>query len=154
VLWYLKNALGLTVEDARSDHNYALRGAVISKHLDTARFLISNFELTRADIACNNYEALEVAVHSGNLSFTKHLVETFCIDKDEESLTILAHVLTNAAYVGHAQILEYLAETLHPLVMNLKLPERDHGILICALQSFAVDHPIVGAQILAMYQHQ
>jgi hypothetical protein len=109
VLQYLREAFGLTAEDARTNNNAALQHSARSGNLAMVRYLREGFGLTAEDARANNNAALRHSAQRGDLAIVRYLREGFGLDAAD------ARVENNAALLycvcnGHVAMLRYLRE--------------------------------------------
>ena len=58
----------LTIDDVRSDNNFALRYSAANGHIDVLKYLRNSSRLTLRDARANNNEALRVSAANGHLA--------------------------------------------------------------------------------------
>jgi hypothetical protein len=111
---YLKEAFGLTKEDAQDDDNYALRWSAHNGHLDVVKYLREEFGLTKEDAqakgpdGCANY-ALRYSAQNGHLGVVKYLKEAFALTK-EDAQADNNYALRLSVRNGHLDVVKYLKE--------------------------------------------
>jgi ankyrin repeat protein len=109
VLCWKRRCQYLSLEDVRSDNNYALRWAAQYGHLPVVQYLCEKFQLTIRDVrTCDNWALRGAAVY-GHLPVVQYLCEKFQLTiQDIRSWNNGA--LRGAAFNGHLSVVQYLCE--------------------------------------------
>eukprot|EP00013_Stygamoeba_regulata_P020342 CAMPEP_0177653918 /NCGR_PEP_ID=MMETSP0447-20121125/14009_1 /TAXON_ID=0 /ORGANISM="Stygamoeba regulata, Strain BSH-02190019" /LENGTH=548 /DNA_ID=CAMNT_0019157441 /DNA_START=45 /DNA_END=1687 /DNA_ORIENTATION=+ len=130
----------LSVKEARSERNYALKWAARNGHVETVRYLFDHFGLTRNDVATDNHNPLRSAVLGGSLEVVQLLCERCSLHTDD-TRACLATALPICAARGHFPMVHFLVEHFqlqdHDLLTSL---QRSHNSMRCHVLLVGAEH--------------
>ena len=104
VLQWLTSTFDLTADDARSNNNWAIRGAIGNGHLEVVQWLISTFNLTVDDVQSNI--VIQNAIKNGYLQVIEWLINTF------QSKAMLDLAMKNREFRLHRENIQLKQENI------------------------------------------